>query len=189
MSAAIIAPLPLAAPDTRAAAREHVLRTYCPGTPEEHILAGQIAENYWRLIAGRRAETALIDDLVANSESPDLALGKALADDPGLMRILRYVTTAERALHISIEHFRRARASRAKSEIDVAKQKTAADRAKAAEAFRSFRESMAESEAEIRRISAAAMAEDGGWPSPPVASGPPLSSVAERPLAARPRGA
>src|ERR1017187_2839641 len=153
MSAAIIAPLPLAAPDTRAAAREHVLCTYCPGTPEEHIFAGQIADNYWRLIAGRRAETALIDDLVANSESPDLALGKALADDPGLMRILRYVTTAERALHISIEHFRRARASRAKSEIDVAKQKTATDRAKAAEAFRSFRESMAESEAEIGRAS------------------------------------
>jgi hypothetical protein len=160
MASIITAPLPSSAPDSRAAARDHILRTYTPSTPEERILAEQIAENWWRLTLARRAEAALIDDAIAAAESPDLALGKALAHDPGLARVLRYVTAAERALHLAVEHFRRARAAHVKSETDAAKRNNAVARASADKAFLEFHQSVEQSEAELERLTEMLLAED-----------------------------
>lgn len=160
MSFPVFAPDPHTAPGTRDAAREYILRAYAPATAEENFLAEQIAGNYWRLLSARRAEAALLDDLAANSESADLALGKALASDAGLTRILRYVTAAERALHLSIEHFRRSRSAASRTTLEAARQKTAADRAEADTAFREFHEAIARSEAEIQHAAAAMLAEE-----------------------------
>ena len=42
--------------------RASVIMEYLPQTPEEHRLADQVAQSYWRLLRSRRVETATFEN-------------------------------------------------------------------------------------------------------------------------------
>jgi hypothetical protein len=109
--------------------RASIAAEYRPATPQEHRLADQIAQNYWRLLRCRRVETAAfenhLDTLKRRLEIDPAAL---IDDDQGISicmsndsrdfdSLRRYETTIERAWYRAIRELRAVQKNRRQSEL------------------------------------------------------------------------
>src|SRR3954464_7523593 len=74
--------------------RASVVMEYLPKTPEEHRLADQVAQSYWRLLRSRRVETATFEP-------------SRLAENPPERRPERCNRQRPRHLHLHVESRKR----------------------------------------------------------------------------------
>jgi hypothetical protein len=114
--------------------RASVVMEYQPATPQEHRLADQIAQNYWRLLRCRRVETAAFENhldtlkrrLDVDSNAPiddDQGVSICMSNDPRDFDTLRrYETTIERAWYRAIRELRAAQKERRVFEAEAAEE-------------------------------------------------------------------
>ena len=98
--------------------RASIVTEYQPATAQEHRLADQIAQNYWRLLRARRVETAAFENqldalkhkLAIDPEAPidnDQGISICMSTDPRHFDTLRrYETAIERAWYRAIRELR-----------------------------------------------------------------------------------
>ena len=108
--------------------RASIVMEYLPHTPQEHRMADQIAQSYWRLLRCRRIETATFEnrlgtlknrfDIDPNQEfNDDAGISVCMANDSRDFDILRrYETSIERAWYRAIRELRAAQRDRRKFE-------------------------------------------------------------------------
>ncbi len=114
--------------------RASITMEYQPRTPQEHRLADQIAQNYWRLLRCRRVETATFENRLGTLKSRLKIDPEAPIDnDEGISicmsnhgrdfdTIRRYETTIERAWYRAIRELRAAQKERRKYEATQAEE-------------------------------------------------------------------
>jgi hypothetical protein len=114
--------------------RASIVTEYHPATPQEHRLADQIAQNYWRLLRCRRVETATFEnrlDTLKTRLKVDAAA--PIDDDQGVSicmsneardfdTIRRYETTIERAWYRAIRELRTVQKERHRIEVEEAEE-------------------------------------------------------------------
>src|SRR4051812_43537478 len=98
--------------------RASIVMEYQPATPQEHRLADQIAQNYWRLLRCRRVETAAFENhLDTLKRRLEIDPNAPIDDDQGISicmssdardfdTLRRYETTIERAWYRAIRELR-----------------------------------------------------------------------------------
>src|SRR4051812_25123733 len=108
--------------------RASIVMEYRPATPQEHRMADQIAQNYWRLLRCRRVETAAFENhldtlkrcLHVAPQAPidnDQGISLCMSKDPRDFDTLRrYETTIERAWYRAIRELRTMQAQRRKED-------------------------------------------------------------------------
>src|SRR5882724_13563704 len=89
--------------------RASIVMEYLPKTPQEHRLADQIAQNYWRLLRSRRVETATFENRLGSlKDRLNIGPDTPMDHDEGLSvcmskhardfeNLRRYETSIERA--------------------------------------------------------------------------------------------
>src|SRR5712671_246669 len=110
--------------------RASIVMEYLPKTPQEHRLADQVAQSYWRLLRSRRVETATFENRLGSLKSRLNVDPKAKIDnDEGLSicmsnhakdfdTIRRYETAIERAWYRAIRELRAAQKERRQIEAE-----------------------------------------------------------------------
>ncbi len=106
--------------------RAGIVMEYRPHTPQEHRIADQIAQNYWRLLRCRRVETATFENRLGTlknrfdidpnqSFNDDAGISVCMANDSRDFDVLRrYETSIERAWYRAIRELRAAQRERRK---------------------------------------------------------------------------
>ena len=80
--------------------RESLIKQYRPANETECTLVEEVAAGAWRLARARRHETAILKKLIGDSQDPEAAFAELFIEKPKeLNRLLRYVTTIERAYY------------------------------------------------------------------------------------------
>ena len=114
--------------------RASVVMEYLPQTPEEHRLADQVAQSYWRLLRSRRVETATFENRLGALKSRLNVDPKAPIDnDEGLSicmsnhakdfdTLRRYETAIEKAWYRAIRELRAAQKERRRLEAEQAEE-------------------------------------------------------------------
>jgi hypothetical protein len=111
--------------------RASIVTEYQPQTPQEHRLADQIAQNYWRLLRSRRVETATFenrlgslkdrlnigpDTPIDNDEGLSVCMSKHARDFENLRR---YETGIERAWYRAIRELKATQKERREAEEET----------------------------------------------------------------------
>jgi hypothetical protein len=114
--------------------RASIVMEYQPGTPQEHRLADQIAQNYWRLLRCRRVETATFENRLGMLKDRLKIDNKIRTrDDEGISicmsnegrdfdTLRRYETSIERAWYRAIRELRVCQKERREIEADQIEQ-------------------------------------------------------------------
>jgi hypothetical protein len=114
--------------------RASIVMEYLPKTPQEHRLADQVAQSYWRLLRSRRVETATFENRLGSLKSRLNVDPKAPIDnDEGLSicmsnhakdfdTLRRYETAIERAWYRAIRELRAAQKERRQLEAEQAEE-------------------------------------------------------------------
>ena len=104
--------------------RASIVMEYQPQTPQEHRLADQIAQNYWRLLRSRRVETATFENRLGSlKDRLNIGPDTPMDHDEGLSvcmskhardfeNLRRYETGIERAWYRAIRELRAAQKER-----------------------------------------------------------------------------
>jgi hypothetical protein len=110
--------------------RASIVMEYQPGTPQEHRLADQIAQNYWRLLRCRRVETAAFENRLGTLKDrlkidnkitthDDQGISICMANDSRDFDTLRRdETSIERAWYRAIRELRVCQKERREIEVD-----------------------------------------------------------------------
>ena len=110
--------------------RASIVMEYRPHTPQEHRIADQIAQNYWRLLRCRRVETATFENRLGTLKNrfdidpdqpfnDDAGISVCMANDSRDFDVLRrYETTIERAWYRAIRELRAAQRERRQHEAE-----------------------------------------------------------------------
>jgi hypothetical protein len=107
------------------AVRESLFHDYAPSNETERTLVEEIAAGSWRLARARRHETAILKKLIGQDVDPDTAFATLFVEKPKeLARLLRYVTSIERAYYRALNKLEKLQKERA-----VEEQKTAVESA------------------------------------------------------------
>jgi hypothetical protein len=86
------------------AMREDLLRLHAPANAIERALVEELAASSWRLQRAHRVETAVLTKWSADAPDPDAAIAAAMLEKPKeLDRLLRYITTHERAFYRAMD--------------------------------------------------------------------------------------
>jgi hypothetical protein len=114
--------------------RASIVMEYQPRTPQEHRLADQIAQNYWRLLRSRRVETATFENRLGMLKDR-LGIDNKITtrDDEGISicmsnegrdfdTLRRYETSIERAWYRAIRELRVCQKERREIEADQIEQ-------------------------------------------------------------------
>ncbi len=106
--------------------RASIVMEYLPHTPQEHRIADQIAQSYWRLLRCRRIETATFENRLGTLKNrfdidpdqpfnDDAGISVCMANDNRDFDVLRrYETSIERAWYRAIRELRAAQRERRK---------------------------------------------------------------------------
>jgi hypothetical protein len=101
------------------AARARLIRDYAPANETERTLVEEIAAGSWRLARARRHETAILKKLIGSDVDLDTAFATLFVEKPKeLARLLRYVTTIERAYYRALNKLEKLQKDRARDEHD-----------------------------------------------------------------------
>ena len=99
------------------ALRESLLDDYAPANETERTLVEEVAAGSWRLARARRHETAILKKLMGDAEDPDAAFAELFVEKPKeVARLLRYVTTIERAYYRALNKLEKLQKERIKEE-------------------------------------------------------------------------
>jgi hypothetical protein len=108
--------------------RASILTEYQPQTPQEHRLADQIAQNYWRLLRSRRIETATFENRLGSlKDRLHIGPDTPMDHDEGLSvcmskhardfeNLRRYETSIERAWYRAIRELKATQKERREAE-------------------------------------------------------------------------
>jgi hypothetical protein len=103
------------------AVRDSLIRDYAPANETERTLVEEIAAGSWRLARARRHETAILKKLIGSDADPDTAFATLFMEKPKeLARLLRYVTTIERAYYRALNKLEKLQKERAVEEHKTA---------------------------------------------------------------------
>src|SRR3954452_7371354 len=114
--------------------RASVIMEYLPRTPQEHRVANQIAQSYWRLLRCRRVETGamnlhlstLKDKLKVDPQAPvdnDMGIFLCMQEHPKDFDLLRrYEAPIEKAWYRAIRELRAIQKERRKLEAEKAEE-------------------------------------------------------------------
>jgi hypothetical protein len=99
------------------ALRENLLEDYAPANETERTLVEEVAAGSWRLARARRHETAILKKLIGDSEAPEAAFAELFVEKPKeIERLLRYITTIERAYYRALNKLEKLQKERIKEE-------------------------------------------------------------------------
>jgi hypothetical protein len=99
------------------ALRQSVLDQYQPVNETECLLVEELAAGHWRLMRARRHETAILAKLLADAPDPDAAYATLFLEKPKEMdRLLRYITSIERAFYRALNKLEKLQKERAINE-------------------------------------------------------------------------
>jgi hypothetical protein len=99
------------------AARARLIRDYAPANETERTLVEEIAAGSWRLARARRHETAILKKLIGSDVDLDTAFATLFVEKPKeLARLVRYVTTIERAYYRALNKLEKLQKDRARDE-------------------------------------------------------------------------
>ena len=100
------------------ALHQSLRKQYAPANETERTLVDEVAAGSWRLARARRQETAILKKLIGeNCEDPDTAFAKLFVEKPKeVARLLRYITTIERAYYRALNKLEKLQKERAKEE-------------------------------------------------------------------------
>ena len=114
--------------------RASVVMEYLPKTPEEHRLADQVAQSYWRLLRSRRVETATFENRLGSLKSRlNIDPQAPIDNDEGLSicmsnhakdfdTLRRYETAIEKAWYRAVRELRAAQKERRRLEAEQAEE-------------------------------------------------------------------
>ena len=95
------------------ALRDSLLKDYAPANETERTLVEEVAAGSWRLARARRHETAILKKLIGDAQDPEAAFAELFVEKPKeLERLLRYVTTIERAYYRALTKLEKLRGTR-----------------------------------------------------------------------------
>jgi hypothetical protein len=99
------------------ALRQSLFNDYAPANETERTLVEELAAGSWRLARARRHETAILEKLLGDSKDPDEAFADLFVERPKeVERLLRYVTTIERAYYRALNKLEKLQKERAQQE-------------------------------------------------------------------------
>ena len=100
------------------ALHESLHKQYAPANETERTLVEEVAAGSWRLARARRHETAILKKLLGeNYQDPDTAFAELFVEKPKeVARLLRYITTIERAYYRALNKLEKLQKERAKEE-------------------------------------------------------------------------
>ena len=104
------------------ALRESLIEHYDPANETERTLVEEVAAGSWRLTRARRHETAILKKLIGGDpKDSDQAFAELFVDKPKeVARLLRYITTIERAYYRALNKLEKLQKERAKEEQESA---------------------------------------------------------------------
>ena len=104
------------------ALRENLFEHYAPANETERTLVEEVTSGSWRLARARRHETAILKKLIGdNCKNPDQAFAKLFIEKPKeVARLLRYITTIERAYYRALNKLEKLQKERTQHEQDLA---------------------------------------------------------------------
>jgi hypothetical protein len=114
--------------------RASIVMEYLPKTPQEHRLADQVAQSYWRLLRSRRVETATFENRLGSLKSRlDIDPNAPIDNDEGISicmsnhakdfdTLRRYETAIEKAWYRAIRELRAAQKERRQLEAEQAEE-------------------------------------------------------------------
>jgi hypothetical protein len=109
--------LPGEDPEEYDTVRASLIRDYAPANETERTLVEEIAAGSWRLARARRHETAILKKLIGSDVDLDTAFATLFVEKPKeLARLLRYVTTIERAYYRALNKLEKLQKERARDE-------------------------------------------------------------------------
>ncbi len=112
------------------ALRESLIKLYAPANETERTLVEEVAGGSWRLARARRHETAILKKLIGDHcVDPDAAYAELFFEKPKeLERLLRYLTTIERAYYRALNKLEKLQKERKKEEKESALVRTWANK-------------------------------------------------------------